>query len=65
MIQLGFSWWQAWLSVWTGYGIVAQFIVSNSRPTAIFHVTFLVVTRTFFGIWGSLWGVSNRGAKAW
>jgi NCS1 family nucleobase:cation symporter-1 len=65
MIQLGLSWWQAWLCVWIGYGIVAPFIVANARPGAIFHVTFPVVARTSFGIWGSLWCVFNRGAMAW
>lgn len=65
MIQLGLSWWQAWLAVWIGYGIVAPFIVLNARPGAIFHITFPVVSRTSFGIWGSLWCVFNRGAMAW
>ncbi|KAI0261666.1 permease for cytosine/purines, uracil, thiamine, allantoin-domain-containing protein [Gloeopeniophorella convolvens] len=64
MIQLGLSWWQAWICVWIGYGIVAPFIVANARPGAIFHVTFPVVARTSFGVWGSLWCVFNRGAMA-
>ncbi|KAI0298674.1 permease for cytosine/purines, uracil, thiamine, allantoin-domain-containing protein [Multifurca ochricompacta] len=64
MIQLGLSWWQAWLCVWIGYGIVAPFIVANARPGAIFHVTFPIVARTSFGIWGSLWCIFNRGAMA-
>ncbi|KAI9458674.1 permease for cytosine/purines, uracil, thiamine, allantoin-domain-containing protein [Lactarius psammicola] len=64
MIQLGLSWWQAWLCVWIGYGIVAPFIVANARPGAIFHVTFPVVARTSFGIWGSLWCIFNRGAAS-
>lgn len=65
MVQLGLSWWQAWISVWIGYGVVAPFIVANARPGAIFHVTFPVVARTSFGVWGSLWCVFNRGAMAW
>jgi len=66
MIQLpvGLSWWQAWICVWIGYGVVAPFIVLNARPGAIFHVTFPVVARTSFGIWGSLWCVFNRAAMA-
>ncbi|KAL1946212.1 hypothetical protein VTO73DRAFT_15339 [Trametes versicolor] len=64
MVQLGLSWWQAWISVWIGYGVVAPFIVANARPGAIFHVTFPVVARTSFGVWGSLWCVFNRGAMA-
>lgn len=39
MITLGLSWWQAWICVWLGYGIVAPFIVANARPGAIFHIT--------------------------
>jgi NCS1 family nucleobase:cation symporter-1 len=65
MIQLGLSWWQAWLCVWAGYGIIAPFIVANSRPGAVFHITFPVVARASFGIWGSLWCVLNRGVMAW
>ncbi|CDO77085.1 hypothetical protein BN946_scf184473.g29 [Trametes cinnabarina] len=64
MVQVGLSWWQAWLCVWIGYGVVAPFIVANARPGAIFHVTFPVVARTSFGVWGSLWCVFNRGAMA-
>lgn len=67
MVQLpiGLSWWQAWICVWLGYGIVAPFIVANARPGAIFHVTFPIVARTSFGLYGSLWCVFNRGAMAW
>ncbi|KAK7681363.1 hypothetical protein QCA50_015454 [Cerrena zonata] len=66
MVQLpiGLSWWQAWICVWLGYGVVAPFIVANARPGAIFHVTFPVVARTSFGLYGSLWCVFNRGAMA-
>ncbi|KIJ59374.1 hypothetical protein HYDPIDRAFT_162483 [Hydnomerulius pinastri MD-312] len=64
MIQLGMSWWQAWICVWLGYGIVTPFLVLNARPGAIFHVTFPVVNRTSFGVFGSMWCVFNRGAMA-
>ncbi|KAJ7927596.1 permease for cytosine/purines, uracil, thiamine, allantoin-domain-containing protein [Mycena leptocephala] len=64
MVQLGLSWWQAWICVWLGYGIVSPFIVLNARPGAIFHVTFPVVARTSFGLYGSLWTTFNRAAMA-
>ncbi|KAH9925124.1 permease for cytosine/purines, uracil, thiamine, allantoin-domain-containing protein [Fomitopsis serialis] len=64
MIDAGLSWWQAWLCVWLGYGIAAPFIVLNARPGAMFHITFPVVARASFGIWGSLWCVFNRAAMA-
>lgn len=65
MVQLGLSWWQSWICVWVGYGVVAPFIALNARPGAIFHVTFPVVARTSFGVYGSLWCTFNRGAMAW
>ncbi|KZV72774.1 NCS1 nucleoside transporter family [Peniophora sp. CONT] len=64
MIDLGLSWWQAWICVWVGYGVVGPFIVANARPGAVYHITFPVVARTSFGLWGSLWCVFNRGAMA-
>jgi len=65
MVTLGLSPWQAWGCVWIGYTLVAPFIVLNARPGAILHVTFPVVSRMSFGIWGSLWCVFNRAAMAW
>ncbi|PFH48677.1 hypothetical protein AMATHDRAFT_64898 [Amanita thiersii Skay4041] len=64
MIQLGLSWWQAWISVWIGYGVVGPFVMLNARPGAIFHITFPVVARTSFGLFGSLWCTFNRGVMA-
>ncbi|KAJ7269879.1 permease for cytosine/purines, uracil, thiamine, allantoin-domain-containing protein [Mycena rebaudengoi] len=64
MVQLGLSWWQAWICVWIGYSFVSPFIVMNARPGAIFHVTFPVVARTSFGLYGSLWCTFNRGVMA-
>ncbi|KAI6029540.1 permease for cytosine/purines, uracil, thiamine, allantoin-domain-containing protein [Pisolithus microcarpus] len=51
-----------WICVWLGSGIVTHFLVLN--PGAIFHVTFPVVNRTRFDIFGSLWRVFNRSAMA-
>ena len=64
MVGLGLSWWQAWICVWLGYGCIAPFIVLNARPGAVHHITFPVVARTSFGIWGSLWCTLNRGFMA-
>ncbi|KAG0706915.1 NCS1 nucleoside transporter family [Suillus ampliporus] len=55
MIQLGMSWWQAWICVWLGYVLGPPFLVLNARPGAIFHVMFPIVNRTSFGTLGSLW----------
>lgn len=65
MVQLGLSWWQAWICVWLGYGFTAPFICMNARPGAMFHVTFPIVARTSFGLYGSLWCTFNRGVMAW
>lgn len=64
MITAGLSWWQAWICVWIGYGIVGPFLVANARPGAIFHITFPAVARTSFGLFGSLWCTFNRAAMA-
>ncbi|EPQ52165.1 hypothetical protein GLOTRDRAFT_107720 [Gloeophyllum trabeum ATCC 11539] len=64
MIQLGMNWWQAWICVWVGYAASTPFLILNSRPGAVFHITFPVVARTSFGMWGCLWTTFNRGAMA-
>ena len=48
MVQLGLSWWQSWICVWLGYGIVSPFIVLNARPGAMHHITFPVVARLVY-----------------
>lgn len=64
MIVNGLSWWQSWLCVWIGYTISACFICSTGRIGATYHISFPVVSRASFGIWGSLWPVFNRAAMA-
>ncbi|KAI9644008.1 uracil permease [Ciborinia camelliae] len=60
----GLSWWQSWLCVWIGYSIAACFIVSTARIGATYHISFPVVARSSFGIWGALWPVFNRAGMA-
>ena len=60
MIVGGLAWWQAWLAVWLGYGFTAVFIVLTGRIGAVYHISFPVMGRASFGIWGSLWPVLNR-----
>ena len=62
MIVAGLSWWQAWLCVWIGYTIAGAFVVISGRIGAVYHISFPVVGRASFGIWGSLWPVFNRAA---
>src|SRR6266576_725699 len=65
MIQLGLSWWQAWICVWIGYGFVGPFVALNARQGALFHIPFPVVIRTSFGLFGSFRCTFTRGVMAW
>ena len=58
----GLSWWQSWICVWIGYSIAGCFICMTGRIGATYHISFPVVSRSSFGIWGSLWPVLNRSA---
>ncbi|KXT03595.1 hypothetical protein AC578_9972 [Pseudocercospora eumusae] len=60
----GLSWWQSWLCVWMGYSIAACFVCLTGRIGAKYHISFPVVCRSSFGIWGSLWPVLNRAGMA-
>ncbi|CAG8980041.1 hypothetical protein HYALB_00009250 [Hymenoscyphus albidus] len=64
MIVGGLSWWQSWICVWIGYSIAAFFICLTGRIGATYHISFPVVARASFGIWGALWPVLNRAAMA-
>lgn len=60
----GLSWWQSWICVWLGYTIAACFVCLTGRIGAKYHISFPVVSRSSFGIWGALWPVLNRAAMA-
>jgi nucleobase:cation symporter-1, NCS1 family len=60
----GLSWWQSWICVWIGYAIAACFVCLTGRIGAKYHISFPVVSRSSFGIWGSLWPVFNRAGMA-
>jgi NCS1 family nucleobase:cation symporter-1 len=60
----GLSWWQSWICVWIGYSIAACFVCMTGRIGATYHISFPVVNRSSFGIWGALWPVFNRAAMA-
>ena len=64
MVTNGLSWWQSWICVWLGYTIAACFICLTGLIGATYHISFPVVSRASFGIWGSLWPVFNRAAMA-
>ncbi|KAH4064026.1 hypothetical protein HBI52_037390 [Parastagonospora nodorum] len=60
----GLSWWQSWICVWLGYSIAACFVCMTGRIGATYHISFPVVNRASFGVWGALWPVFNRAAMA-
>ncbi|KAF2646473.1 uracil permease-like protein [Massarina eburnea CBS 473.64] len=60
----GLSWWQSWICVWLGYSIAACFVCLTGRIGATYHISFPVVNRASFGIWGALWPIFNRAAMA-
>ncbi|CAF1078916.1 unnamed protein product [Adineta steineri] len=73
MIIGGLTWWEAWLCTWIGYTFSAVFICLSGRIGATYHISFPIVSRSSFGLFGSLWPVFNRsfmacvwyGVQAW
>jgi len=55
----GLSWWEAWLCVWIGYTIIAIFLCISGKIGAVYHISFPVIGRASFGIFGSLWPILN------
>jgi NCS1 family nucleobase:cation symporter-1 len=64
MVLGGLAWWEAWLCVWIGYTVAAIFICLSGRIGAIYHISFPIVGRSSFGLFGSLWPILNRGFMA-
>ncbi|CAF5024759.1 unnamed protein product, partial [Rotaria sp. Silwood1] len=64
MVVGGLAWWEAWICVWIGYTILAIFICLSGRIGATYHISFPVVSRSSFGLFGSFWPVLNRGFMA-
>lgn len=54
------NWWQTWLSVILGYTLCGIFVSIGSRTGIMYHISFPVVSRSSFGIYGSLWPIINR-----
>lgn len=55
---------QVLTSMQLGYSIAACFVCMTGRIGATYHISFPVVNRASFGIWGALWPVFNRAAMA-
>ncbi|QLL34459.1 hypothetical protein HG536_0G03210 [Torulaspora globosa] len=63
-MQMGLNWWQCWITVWIGYGLVGVFVVAASRCGAAYHVSFPISVRASFGIFFSMWPIINRVVMA-
>ncbi|CDO93537.1 unnamed protein product [Kluyveromyces dobzhanskii CBS 2104] len=63
-LQLGLNWWQTWITVWIGYGLVGLFVSLSSRIGNMYHVSFPIAARSSFGVYLSLWSVLNRVVMA-
>ncbi|OQV01653.1 hypothetical protein CLAIMM_06969 isoform 2 [Cladophialophora immunda] len=64
MLTSGLAWWHALICILIGYSASAMLVCSTARIGATYHISFPVVSRASFGIWGSLWPVFNRAAMA-
>ncbi|KAH0848763.1 hypothetical protein AYO21_09876 [Fonsecaea monophora] len=64
MLTSGLAWWHALICILIGYSISAVLVCLTGRIGAAYHISFPVVCRASFGIWGSWWPVFNRAAMA-
>ena len=63
-VSAGLTWSQAWAAVIVGYFLVAFLVVTAARIGAIYHVSFPILARSSFGVWGAIWPIINRSAMA-
>lgn len=63
-VSAGLSWGQAWAAIIVGYFVVAFLVVVTARIGAIYHVSFPILARSTFGVWGAVWPTLNRAVMA-
>lgn len=63
-VSLGISWWAAWLAIIFGYTFVSFLVVMTARIAAVYHISFPILARSTFGVWGALWPTLNRSVMA-
>ncbi|CDS00737.1 hypothetical protein [Sporisorium scitamineum] len=59
-VSAGLTWSQAWAAIIVGYFLVAFLIVLTARIGAVYHVSFPILARSTFGVWGAIWPIINR-----
>lgn len=52
--------WMTWGSVWLGYFLAGVFVQINARVGPMYHISFPVLARSSFGLYGSLYAVVIR-----
>lgn len=63
-VSAGLTWSQAWAAIIVGYFCVAFLVVMIARIGAVYHVSFPILARSTFGVWGAIWPIINRSAMA-
>ena len=63
-VSAGLTWSQAWAAIIVGYFAVAFLVVMTARIGAVYHVSFPILARSTFGVWGAIWPIINRSAMA-
>lgn len=63
-VSAGLSWWQAWVAIIVGYFAVAFLVFMTARIGAVYHISFPILARSTFGVWGALWPVLQRAVMA-
>ncbi|SNX85339.1 probable uracil permease [Melanopsichium pennsylvanicum] len=63
-VSAGLTWSQAWAAIIVGYFAVAFLVVMTARVGAVYHLSFPILSRSTFGVWGAIWPIINRSAMA-
>ncbi|PWZ03715.1 NCS1 nucleoside transporter family [Testicularia cyperi] len=63
-VSAGLSWSQAWGAIIVGYLCVALAVVVCARIGAVYHISFPIIARSTFGVWGAIWPIINRAGMA-
>jgi NCS1 family nucleobase:cation symporter-1 len=64
LIGVGLVWWQAILVIFFSQGIGATASALNARCAETYHIGYLVIARSVFGMYGSFYAVFARWVLA-
>lgn len=63
-VASGLPWWSAWIAIIIGYSLVGLLVAAMAHIAAIYHISFPILARSSFGVWGALWPALNRVVTA-